>query len=112
MRIKEASKWKIPKFIHKIYWHTDYTTDCKWVGFKSNGEPCSNIKQWVKLHQNGVNIKKIISLGGGNLLKQTVKYLHKTLKIPIYKVTDTKSNKKTKRNTRKSKRNTRRNKRK
>ena len=65
IQISEVKSWGFPKFVKAVYWHNDFTQDCKWGGLK-NKQPCSNTKKWVLLNKKLKNgITKIFILGGG-----------------------------------------------
>jgi len=65
IQIKEAKAWGVPKFVTGVYWHKDYTKNCKWGGLL-NGQPCSNTKKWVTISQK-LGINKVFILGGGKI---------------------------------------------
>jgi hypothetical protein len=55
IQISEAKSWGFPKFVKAVYWHNDFTQDCKWGGLK-NKQPCSNTKKWVLLNKNSKTV--------------------------------------------------------
>ena len=67
IQISEAKSWGFPKSVKGVYWHNDFTQDCKWGGLK-NKQPCSNTKKWVSLNKKLKNgITKVFILGGGEI---------------------------------------------
>jgi len=77
IQIKAAKEWGMPKFVDCVYWHNDYTDECKWGGV-INGKPCSNSKQWLKLHKSIKNgITKVFILGGGKITLDEYNHLIK-----------------------------------
>ena len=56
IQIEEAKNWGVPKFVKSVYWHKDYTKQCKWGGLH-NGKPCSNTKKWIKIHKGTLLIR-------------------------------------------------------
>jgi len=65
VQISEAKSWGVPTFVKDVYWHNDYTKQCKWGGIH-NGKPCSNTKKWVNVHKRA-KINKVFILGGGKI---------------------------------------------
>ena len=65
VQISEAKSWGVPKFVNDVYWHSDYTKQCKWGGIY-NGKPCSNTKKWVNVNKRA-KINKVFILGGGKI---------------------------------------------
>ena len=78
IQIKEAIVWGIPKFVKNVYWHTDYSTKCKWGGVNNN-KPCSNTKKWTLINKY-IGISKVFILGGGEITLDEFKLI-KQLKI-------------------------------
>tara|TARA_B110000261_G_C13081949_1_gene356303 strand:+ start:1465 stop:2067 length:603 start_codon:yes stop_codon:yes gene_type:complete len=78
IQIAEAKSWGVPKFVKEVYWHKDYTNNCKWGGIL-NGKPCSNTKKWVNIH-NRIGIETVFILGGGKITLDEYKLIKK-LKI-------------------------------
>ncbi len=80
IQIDEAKEWGIPAFVNPehVMWHSDYDKENKWGGFDKSGKPCSNTKQWVKLHHElPQGITKVFALGGGNITLQEMEYAKK-----------------------------------
>tara|TARA_B100000161_G_C33468421_1_gene376832 strand:+ start:279 stop:875 length:597 start_codon:yes stop_codon:yes gene_type:complete len=65
IQISEAKSWGVPKFVKNVYWHNDYTKQCKWGGIY-NGKPCSNTKKWLSVNKR-TKINKVFILGGGKI---------------------------------------------
>ena len=65
IQIAEAKSWGVPNFVKDVYWHNDYTKQCKWGGLYDK-KPCSNTKKWLSIHKR-VKINKVFILGGGNI---------------------------------------------
>lgn len=85
IQISEAKSWGVPSFVKKVVWHDDYPSkgECKWGGFTKSLRPCSNTKQWIRLHKTLPNgITKIFVLGGGPITEQEMLYGNK-MGIPI-----------------------------
>ena len=77
IQIAEAKSWGVPKFVKGVYWHRDYTKECKWGGiFK--GKPCSNTKKWISLNRRLKNgIRKVFIFGGGPITLDEYKLIKK-----------------------------------
>ena len=75
IQIAEAKSWGVPKFVKSVYWHKDYTKQCKWGGLHK-GKPCSNTKKWINIHKK-VGINKIFILGGGQITLDECKLMKK-----------------------------------
>ena len=85
IQISEAKSWGVPGFVESVLWHEDFpsTGDCKWGGFTKSMRPCSNTKQWVRLHKAlPSGITKMFVLGGGPITVKEMTYGNK-LGIPI-----------------------------
>lgn len=87
IHLLEAKEWgDPPSFVNGVLWNKDYPKkgDCKWGGVDpKTKKPCSNTKQWVKLHHilpNG--IQNIFIVGGGPVTLNEVTYAKK-LNIPM-----------------------------
>ena len=65
IQISEAKSWGVPKFVKNVYWHNDYTKQCKWGGIY-NGKACSNTKKWLSVNKR-TKINKVFILGGGKI---------------------------------------------
>jgi hypothetical protein len=79
IQINEVKNLGFPPFVTDVYWHNDYTKKCMWGGLNEYGEPCSNTKKWVNIH-NSLGINKIFILGGGKITLQEFEII-KQLKI-------------------------------
>jgi hypothetical protein len=91
IQISEAKPWGFPPFVDKknVFFHDDFPSkgDCKWGGFKKTRTnkilPCSNTKQWIKIHKLlPEGISNVFVLGGGEITLQEISYAKK-LHIPI-----------------------------
>ena len=84
IQISIGKSWGIPPFVTDVYWHNDFTSKCsrcKWGGL-IKGEPQSNTKKWVSLHNRIPNgIKKVFIFGGGEITYDEYKVIKK-LHIP------------------------------
>ena len=72
IQISEAKSWGVPSFVKGVYWHSDFTKQCKWGGVNLQGEPCSNTKKWLNLHKKmkGNGIHTMFVVGGGPITLQ------------------------------------------
>lgn len=81
--LQEFKKYGYPKFVSTTYFHSNHAKDgdCKYGGINKNGNPCSNTKVWVRIH-NKYGISHIYKIGGGAIATKEATLARK-LKIPL-----------------------------
>ena len=87
IQIETAKEWGVADFVDAVLWHNDFEKgDNEWGGVNKKGEPQSNTKKWVDLH-NKQKISKIFVLGGGPITLEEIKLgIQNNIPIKYYPV--------------------------